>query len=791
MEEKIVQVGEVSALPEKKTEKKKRMRAERKETGFLAFLRRNKFLFIAFIIPVAVVYGAYILFEIFPFGDSSVLVLDLNAQYVYFFEGLRDAIWDKTGSVFYNWSGSLSGGYIGIIAYYLASPFTLIAVLLPRTMILGSLLIIQLAKIGTCGLTFYYFITKSKGMRDIHAVIFSTVYALSSYMVVQLIDLMWLDGPAFLPLILLGVERLVDGKKKLGYIIPLGIMFLAHFYIGYMVGIFTVIYFLYYMFFASDVRRNSWETVKTFVRFGLCSAVSLLCACAILIPIYNALKLGKFDFSEPDLTFRSQFFAFDFFHKLLPASYDTVHNEGMPMVYSGVLTLILVPVYFMNRKIESRKKIGNLILMTLLFLFMYIKPVDIVMHGFQQPNWIPFRYSFLFSFVVIAMAAHAFIHLESVSKKSICGTVGVIVAYLFIVDRFGEYENVDTMGTVWFTVVCLAAFAIMLGAAKDSKKSSLPAALILIVVMAEMLINSYQTFLDIHDDVVYTKRSNYYENINPVREMSEKIIEGDPSLFRAEKTFNRSSNDPLGVKLRGMTHSTSVMNTKTLDFVGGLGYSYSSFYTKYRGATPLADSLLGFKYVLDREGNVPRLYEKQWESDEGWNGTHTKLTTVYKNPDALSVGYMASDKILSAGKLGKLMPFDNQNKVMAGVVGKDVEQYFKSIPVGNPTLGSVTTEPYTNLDTKYIAKETGDPTVEYHITAPNDSPVYLFIPTSYEHKVNLWVSTEKNSAGTGFANFSSAGQYFEGENFSIRELGHFEPNTEFALRITVFDEYSI
>lgn len=107
-------------------------------------------------------YAAYVIFRVYPFGDQSVLVLDLNGQYVYYFEALRDAFWSGDKSILYNWSRNLSGGFAGVIGYYLASPFTLIVMLLPRTMLLGSLMIMQLVKLGSAAVTFCYFMQKSK-----------------------------------------------------------------------------------------------------------------------------------------------------------------------------------------------------------------------------------------------------------------------------------------------------------------------------------------------------------------------------------------------------------------------------------------------------------------------------------------------------------------------------------------------------------------------------------------------------------------------------------------------------
>ena len=124
---------------------------------------RNRIYLIAFAIPAVLTYLAYALFGLYPFGEESVLCLDLNGQYVYYFEALRDAFWGD-GSIFYNWSRNLSGEFMGIIGYYLASPFTLIVMLLPEKFMLSSLLIMQLCKLGAAGATFNYFLQKRRVM---------------------------------------------------------------------------------------------------------------------------------------------------------------------------------------------------------------------------------------------------------------------------------------------------------------------------------------------------------------------------------------------------------------------------------------------------------------------------------------------------------------------------------------------------------------------------------------------------------------------------------------------------
>ena len=56
------------------------------------FRRDQKYLILCFCVPMAIMWLMYICRGVFPFGQESVLVLDLNGQYVYFFEGLRDIL---------------------------------------------------------------------------------------------------------------------------------------------------------------------------------------------------------------------------------------------------------------------------------------------------------------------------------------------------------------------------------------------------------------------------------------------------------------------------------------------------------------------------------------------------------------------------------------------------------------------------------------------------------------------------------------------------------------------------
>ncbi len=207
---------------------------------------------------------------------------------------------------------------------------------------------------------------------------------------------MWLDGLILLPLIMLGVEYLIDDGRKLNYIIPLALMFIANFYIGFMIAIFTFLYFMFYLLFGSDktLKISIYDKWSRFVRFMGATVVVLLCSAFMLLPVYNALKLGKFEFSDPNYTYSAQFSPIDFFMQMFAGQYDSVNPEKSPLpeIYCGVLSVVMLPLFYLNKKIPNVKKAGYTVFLFIMFICMYVKPIDMMWHGGQEPNWLPFRY---------------------------------------------------------------------------------------------------------------------------------------------------------------------------------------------------------------------------------------------------------------------------------------------------------------------------------------------------------------------------------------------------------------
>lgn len=804
----------------------------------------------AFLIPFLLTLVAYINFDVYPFGERSVLTLDLNGQYIYYFEAIRDAFWGD-GSIFYNWSRNLSGGFMGIIGYYLASPFTLIVILLPRKMILESVMIMQMSKVGAAGLTFFIYAQKSKNVKPLQAIMFSTMYSMMSYIVIQLIDPMWIDGPVFLPLIILGVEYLIDDGRKLNYIIPTAIMFIANFYIGYMIAIFVAFYFFYYLLFGTNRKfKGIGDYAKTVGIMGVSTFVVLMCSIIMILPVYNALALGKFDFSVPDYSFRTMFNPIELVPTLLPNQYYSVNVDegtrfyGRPEIYSGVLTFILFPLFYWNKKINLKNKIGYTLLAAVLFVSMYIKPVNMMWHGGQDPNWLPYRYSFLVSFILISMGAEIFSKLDGyklslVSTGSSLAIVGGLTAWFCVkmkdfnyneskykyvaiapykdyMEHGGEKWEELWLGTIAFGMILAAIYMIgvyFYSHAKTNKAKNIITVCMAVLIFFEGGYNCFDSFRKIFKEVGNSDKSTYTEIMYAPNVMKE-LNDYDSSFYRAEKTFTRMVNDDLAYGLRGISHSSSVMNARALKFIETMGFFTQSFESKYEGSNPVADSILGIKYILDdpnrRNGNIRLLdssYIKRFSTTYKKDKDVTANLDVYENPNALSVGYMADDDILTLTGLGNDNPFNSLNNFLSSMTGNTFDystvpiipkEYYKPFDYEvSFDESKVYLHDYTNGGTGTVHDcyeafaGVDDAVVNVHVTVPQDGDIYMHLGSEMRKQCNVWVGVKDPADGeykgqkTGTSNLDGYGSYFNTNSSPILRMGPFNQGDEVEIRLTI------
>ncbi len=727
------------------------------------------YLSLAFIIPVVIMYLLYVAMEIHPFGNGSVLVLDLNGQYVYFYEALRNCVYGDT-SLLYSFSRALGGEFMGIYAYYIASPFSYIVCLFPQSHILDALLVIFLLKTGICGFTFGFYIHKTgKSRSKIATVIFSCMYALTAYAIVQQHNSMWIDAVMWLPVITYSIEQLIKYGKFRMFVFFFALTMMSNFYIGYMVCYYVLAYFfVYYFSYNSDDKNNPFHEkkhfIKSFLRFGFCSVLSAGIAAVILLTAYYSLTFGKTTFSDPSWAFNFKFDIIELLVKFLPGSYDTVRPEGLPFVYCGVLTLILIPVYFLSPKFTLREKVMSGSFVAFFVLSFSISVVDLVWHGFQRPNWLNYRYSFMLCFFLLVLACSAFEEIKSISSKAIfaiCTSLAGLVIFIQTLDL----DFVDDLQTVWFSLVCIAVYLVVLCLLKITKFKENILLILSFLVCFELFGNGLTNMVDLGKDVVYSSYSSYTDFIGAYRPILKIIEENDDSFYRMEKTLHRKTNDNMSLNIRGLSNSTSTLNSETIAFLNRMGYCSQSHWSKYAGGTPVNDSLLGIKYIISSD-DYSDYYTAAFE-----NGGFTAWLNQY----ALSLAYGVDDKVTEIVANDYESPCDYLNALVSAMIGsEETIEVFVPIPVGSITTNAYCTKSYIAGHFKYAkASENSEANVIYTFVAPTDREIFFYLPSDYPREVGLKV------------NGSSAGSFYGGDTSRIVSLGKFEAGETVNLTMTL------
>ena len=747
----------------------------RSEYGYLLF---------AALIPAVIVYLLYLVRGIYPFSDGSVLVLDLNGQYVSFYEGLYNIL-HGDADLFYSFCRNLGGEFMGIYDYYVASPFALLLGLLPQRWMLGGLLMLFMLKSALCGLFMGIYLHKhSEGeCNRLLVTAFSIMYALCSYCIVQQHNSMWIDAVLWLPLLTLGIEELIKRGKFRLYVFTLAITIWSNFYIGYMVVIYTVAYCFYYYFAHNRCNENNplgekGHFLKSVGRVAVWSVLAVGMAALVILTARYSLSFGKDEFSTPNWEITQKFGFFEFFQKFLPSSYDTVRPSGRPIVYCGVLTIMLVPAFFMSKKFSMREKVAAAFFILFFIGSFMTSTIDLIWHGFQKPNWLNYRYSFMLCFFLLVLAYRAFDQIRYTSRKALLGVIAIIGLYVMLLPELADYlilkngsEDVTTsfvrpFAMIWLTMGCLFVYFILIslyGKVRERQKETISVILVF-VVCVEVFLSGVCDMEELNTDVSYSKYSRYNNMIDTFRPISETLREYDKGFYRTEKSYERKTNDNFALLFKGLSLSTSTLNRNTIDFLKDMGYDSKSHNSHYKGGTPINDSLLGIKYLIS-DKTMDHFYGEPifTQEDYGYNEDFKPLGNykVYQNPYALSLIYGVADEWVNFNADHYASPFDRLNAMVTTMLGEDetvkifipaldLEEITETDEAGNevvveqPILSNVKKDGTPENHQKYSVVDTskGTASLTYHYLVPKDTDLYFYLPTRYARTVKIYADNK-------------------------------------------------
>ena len=605
------------------------MNIKKNNFSFGKWCSDNKLYLLAFFLPVLSMTLVYLFKGVFPFGDEMYLRSDCYHQYTPYLQILQEKL-HNGGSLFYTWEIGAGMNFVAIAAYYLASPLNLLTILWPGNMadfVSFSILL----KMGLSGFAVTYYLTKKFDKKDIPTVIFGMIYALSAYFAAFSWNIMWLDCLILVPLIMLGLERLVNEDKCFLYCISLGLCIFTNYYIAIMVCLSVVLYFIVLVT-AYKKERTFKNYFKTFLKFAFYSLIAGGLAACLLLPEFYTFSLS----ASSDIAFPKKLSLYFSILNMLTRQLINVPVhlglEHYPNIYCGVAVFLLYPLYVMDKDINLCEKIGKSVLL-LIFLTAYnLNIPNYIWHGFHYPNSLPARQSFIYIFFLLTMCYEGFKDIKQYSKKQIGTAFAIAFAIMLFIEECGLNEMYE-----WKSVYISAAFIIVYALlALFYNRNRLKAPILLFVLFAsaiiECTINMENTGLST------TGRSAYLLDNAAVDNLLEKVRADDTGFYRIEKTFGlKTKNDAAWHGYPSISTFSSTAPSGITDLLGSLGCEHSMNAYSYHGSTLATASIFNVKYIISNkllpESNLFNFY---YGSDGEF---------LYENKYTLPVGFMVDSAI--------------------------------------------------------------------------------------------------------------------------------------------------
>ena len=416
-------------------------------------LKTHKYLLLSFFLPVLLLEGIAIAEKIQPFGSESFLIVDALHQYLPFFADYQEKL-KSMDSMFYSFHAGLGYNFLGLWAYYLASPLNLVIALVSKSMLTMILSHLYVLKIALCCFTAAFYFRKRRGKDEISIVAFGMAYGLCSYMVGYSWNIMWMEVMMMLPLILYGIDKLIKEHDGRLYCFALFISLWCNFYMSYMTCLFLILWYLLYS------HNNVKEFFTNGFRFAGYSLLSGAMAAVVLLPAY----LGIMQTSSAKLQFPKELWYGTFGnlfsrHFLGTTPLTMAVDDSKINLYCGILTLLMAGFYLAVREIRLIDKIRRLLLLVFLFFSFNMPVLGYVWHGFHDQYGIPNRFAFLYIFALLAMAYEGYCVLVRGKRKvSLWIYFAVILCGILIGITMKTSTVKLEMKTVYATVAAIAVY---------------------------------------------------------------------------------------------------------------------------------------------------------------------------------------------------------------------------------------------------------------------------------------------------------------------------------------------
>lgn len=700
---------------------------------------KNRYVFLTTVLATACIAVIYVIFSVFPFGSITVMRMDLYHQYGPLFAELYDRIVEHK-SLLYSWITGGGSSFLGNYLNYLSSPLSFLIFLFDKEDISYAITFIVALKCILSATSFSYYLKKSFNKDNYFLSAFGILYAFSAYFLAYYWNVMWLDAMIMLPLIALGIEKIFKtGDIKL-YTVSLVILFFANYYMGYMCCIFAVLYFFvcFINTYSNDGKLNEnavyekkYSTkalmnnvfINRGVKFAFASIIAALICAITLVPVFMILKNSSATSGTFPQTFKSYFDLLDLITSHFALLETTIRSSGdnvLPNIYTGILTFILLPLFLVNNKIKLKEK-ATYVVLIIFFVFCFNNNcAEYIWHAFHFPNDLPYRYSYMYSFIIAVMGYKTILNFKGIKVKDIAYTGLAIISFVIICQKF--LTNKMTNSTIYATIIFVTLWCGFLFLLKNKNAQKKTVSFVLVTfILCETIISSI-VGLPLNQD-----NKNYKENYKTYTDAINYIDNKDSGFYRTELCYLNTRMDPAYYGYNGISVFSSMAYESYSQLQSSLGMQSNKVnsYT-YNTQTPVYNMMFNIKYLIQTDVSLApssNLYKKIYTTSD-------KKSNVYESKYNLPIAYCVNSKI-DDWVTDEGNPFEIQSDFVKLATG--YSNLFKPVEYNSTDFDAVSGDDVTENGTYWLEKSDsssnyGTETVSLSPTI--DGNLYLYVKSS-------------------------------------------------------------
>lgn len=714
----------------------------------------------AFFLPVLIMIGVLYSQKIYPGSERTILTSDGFHQYVIFATELRNIL-HGDGSLFYTFTSGLGLNFYALTSYYLGSFLSPLYYFFTVSQMADAFYYITLLKFGLTGLSgafsFKHLFTK---VSRSFILCLSTGFSLMSFATSQLEINTWLDVFILAPLIILGLHLLLRFNKRGLYFLSLTCLFIQNYYFGYMMSIFLTLYTIIQL-----ITITGWKSkILHFIDFGIVSILAGLSSTIMLLPTLLDLTTHGEKFTAPSSLLTESTYYFDFFAKNLVGVYDTTKFGSIPMIYVGLLPLILFLLFFISKEIKLSLRLGYFLLLAFFIASFNLQPLDLFWQGMHAPNMFLHRYSWLLSLLIVLLAGETLNRIEKFSlQRLLLPFVGLSVAYLLTWIFQSHYSFIEPVSWLLSLAFLLAYAILFISYFRQQIPRSVFRCFTFLFCIFEIGLNTYYVVGALGNEWIFPTREGYLRNMSAISKLVSDTKQTNKNFYRMERLEAQTGNDSMKFNYNGISQFSSIRNTASSSTLDRLGFKSegTNLNLRYQNNTLIADSLFGIKYNLSNFDL----------NKYGFNYIASEKTVrLYQNDYASQLAILTNGIYTNVDFTVNTL--DNQTSLINALAGLNLT-YFRRVP---SQLSDNDAKTLNQRVAKNVSNSNNDfATITYQVIAPPHSQLYVSIP-------NISWSDDNNHSLSTTVNGVTRNQVTD-NTFDFFDLGYFE--TEEAITINL------